>query len=287
MGSLYGYDIDSDLPLERLNTAPGRRGLVTIEHTSRDLAGLAGTLTGYVETPTGLFAWAAAETADGCLLSFPESSAIHVAPDELRITVAPRGPMEEVEHRLVTTALCMLLAGRGDLALHASAVGMRDGAVLFCGPSERGKSTLAHALGRLGAPVLCEDGAIVELSASGLTLYPGPRGVRLRREVNGAVKVSLFPDPAEEPDPCPVQAIALLEERGAELTIEPLDAVEALLLLTPNLGHTGGRVSLARSFGNLGLLLRSVPAFRVSLPDGLDALPGAARRLLDTQLGTA
>ena len=57
--------------------------------------------------------------------------------------------------------------------------------------------------------------------------------------------------------------------------------IEAALRITPSLRHSGGSECLARSFGHLGSMLRSVPAFRLSLPDDLDALPGAARHLLD------
>ena len=288
MGSLYGYEIDSELPLRRLNRAPGRRGLVQVRRASNGLDAEAGMVTAYAETESGEAVFLAAETADGCLLSFPASGVFHVRPATRRISVAPRGPLDEVEHRLACSALCTLLAMRGDLVLHASAVETPNGAVLFCGPSGRGKSTLAHACCQLGAPVLCEDGTVLELSEAGPIAHPGPRGVRLRQLVDGAMRVSLVADPMSvEPGPCPVHAVAVLDERGAELTVDPLQAVEALVLLTPSLAHTGGRASLGQAFGLLGSLLQRVPAFRISLPDSLDALPEAALHLLDRPLGSS
>ena len=288
MGSLYGYEIDSELPLRRLNRAPGRRGVVQVRRTTSDLDAETGIVTAYTETESGEAVFAAAETADGCLLSFPASGAFHVAPAAGRIMVAPRGPLDEVEHRLACSALCTLLAMRGDLVIHASAVETPDGAVLFCGPSGRGKSTLAHALAQLGFPVLCEDGTVVELSAEGPIALPGPRGVRLRQLIDGVTRVSLVAEPVSpEPAPCPVNAVAVLDERGPALRVEPLQAVRALVLLTPSLAHTGGQASLARSFALLGSLLQKVPTFRVSLPDSLDALPEAAGRLLDRPLGSS
>jgi hypothetical protein len=283
VGSLYGYEIDSELPLRRLNAAPGHRGAIAVRMAGNGLDERAGRVTAYVETEAGQAIYAGAELSDGYLISIPNSAAFHVQPDERTIAVAPRGPNEEVEHRLGCSALCTMLALRGDLSLHASAVEEAGRAVLFCGPAGHGKSTLASALGELGHPVLCEDGAVVEVSGDGALALPGPRGVRIRRRSDNRVRVSLVADPGpREPAPCPVAAVALLEERGVELRSERLAPAEAVALLTPHLIHTGGEASLATSFARLGSLLRRVPAYRVSLPDDRAALPEASGQLLES-----
>ncbi len=63
--------------------------------------------------------------------------------------------------------------------------------------------------------------------------------------------------------------------------MERLERARALALLTPNLIHSGGRGSIATAFQRLAALLSTVPAFEISLPDDLAALPGACEALLD------
>ncbi|HZU84817.1 MAG TPA: hypothetical protein VE987_17925 [Polyangiaceae bacterium] len=62
---------------------------------------------------------------------------------------------------------------RGGLALHASAVAVGDGAVLFVGPSGAGKSTAAAALcvGH-GGRLLADDAALLDVGASGADVLP-------------------------------------------------------------------------------------------------------------------
>jgi energy-coupling factor transporter ATP-binding protein EcfA2 len=187
------------------------------------------------------------------------------------------------EHRIVSSVVGTLLAMRGDLVLHASAVAVGGRAVVFCGPTGRGKSTLALALGQAGHPVLGEDGVAIDLERGEPVAFPGARGIRVRsRGADGSRRTNLVEDPAPgEPPPCPVAAVVLLDERGEELSIEPLPAARGVALLTPNLTHSGGRESIAAAFGRLARLLGTVPAFRASLPEDLGSLPAAAAGLLD------
>jgi len=76
------------------------------------------------------------------------------APDDLAIFAA--GPM-----------LGLLLHLRGRIVLKASAVAVAGGAVLFCGETNAGKSTLAAALGRRGHPTICDDLCAIDLGAAG------------------------------------------------------------------------------------------------------------------------
>src|SRR4029077_3720770 len=66
-------------------------------------------------------------------------------------------PLEDVAAFLVGTVFGILLHQRKHVALHASAVQVRDKAVLFCGPSGAGKSTLAAALVQRGYPLVTDD----------------------------------------------------------------------------------------------------------------------------------
>ena len=288
MSSLYGFEVKSDLPLLRLNSAAGTRGELRIEAAREPLEAPAEEPAGSLLDEDGR-RWFASWELDGgaCLLEMPPTGSFLLEPAEGRVVVDSTGGGPEVlEHRIASSAICTLLSLRGDLALHAAAVEAEGSAIVFCGPTMRGKSTLVRALGEGGCRVLGEDGIAVELSKAGPIAHPGARGVRVRSsDGGGRVRTALIEDPGRgEPGPCPVEAIVLLGERGEELELEHLDSARALALLTPNLIHSGGRGSIASTFQRLAALLGTVPAFEVSLPDDLEALPGACRRLLDALL---
>ncbi len=285
MSSLYGFEVKSDFPLQRLNSAPGTRGELVVEMAEESLAPPAGEPAGELVGADGQ-RWYASYELDGgdCLLQMPPTGTFLLAPARGRIAVeSSDGDEELLEHRLASSAICTLLALRGDLALHAAAVEADGRAIVFCGPSLRGKSTLARALGEAGCRLLGEDGIAIELGEQGPIAHPGARGVRMRGPGGGQQRPALVEDPGPgEPGPCPVAAVILLGERGAEFAIEPLAPARALALLTPNLIHSGGRASIAAAFQRLAGLLGSATALRISLPDDLEALPETCQRFLDS-----
>ncbi len=289
MGSLYGFEVKTELPLRRLNAAPGTRGELAVEFAPGPLLPPRGDPVAILADDRGHRWYASYEHEDGrCLVELPPSGRFLLEPEAGRVLVERDDEDDELlEHRVASSAICTLLAMRGDLALHAAGAEVDGRAVLFCGPTQRGKSTLARALGEAGQRLLGEDGIAVDLGAGKPVAFPGARGVRVRRpDGEGRVRTELLGDPGPgEPPPCPVAAVVLLGERGEELGVEPLEAARALALLTPNLIHTGARASIGAAFARLARLLGTVPAFSVSLPDDLGELSGAARRMLDSTAG--
>jgi hypothetical protein len=285
VGSLFGFEVKSDLPLRRLNAATGTRGQVVIAHAKEPLAAPEQEPVSTLVDDAGRRWYASYELEDGrCLVELPPSGSFLVDPVAGRVVVDRQDDDDELlEHRLASSALCVLLALRGDLVLHASAVEVDGRATLFCGPTRRGKSTLARALGEAGHRLLGEDGIAVELGGDEPIAFPGARGVRCRRrDEEGRNRTELVDDPGDgAPPPSPVTAVVLLGERGAALTVERLEPARALALLTPNLVHSGGRGAIGDAFANLAALLGSVPAFSASLPDDLGLLPKSAQALLD------
>jgi hypothetical protein len=286
MGSLYGFEVKSDLPLRRLNSAAGTRGELTIELAGDRLLPPGHDPVSTLTTDDGYCWYASYALAGGCcLIELPPAARFQLEPEATRVSVESKdGDGDLLEHRIVSTAVGTLLALRGDLFMHASAIEADGQSVLFCGPTQRGKSTLAKALGESGYRLLGEDGIAIELGDGPPVAFPGARGVRSRRsDASGRVRTDLLADPGRgEPPPCPVGAVVLLEERGSRLTVEPLEAARALALLTPNLVHSGSREAIAAAFANLATLLGTVPAFAVSLPDDLEALAASAQGLLDS-----
>jgi hypothetical protein len=287
MGSLYGFEVKSELPFARLNAAAGTRGELKIEVATEPLVAPGQDPVSALVDEKGRCWYASYELEGGaCLLELPPSGSFLLEPDAGRVVVerTSEGDGDLLEHRIASSALCTLLAMRGDLVLHASAVEVDGRAVLFCGPTQRGKSTLARALGESGHRLLSEDGIAIDLEGEAPTAFPGARGVRARsRDGDGRPRTDLLPDPGPgEPTPCPVATVVLLVERGSAFELEPLEPARALALLTPNLVHSGGRASIAAAFARLATLLRSVPALSVSLPDDLDALPAAVQKFLDS-----
>ena len=80
---------------------------------------------------------------------------------------------------LLGTALGILLHQRGQIVLHASAVRVGGKAVLFCGASGTGKSTLAAALAKRGLPLVNDDLCAVVLTGDGAPMVQ-PDGRQLK-----------------------------------------------------------------------------------------------------------
>jgi len=286
MSSLYGFEVKSDLPLLRLNSATGTRGELRIEAAASPLERPDRAPVSTLISDDGRCWYASYELEEGrCQIELPPTASFLLEPAGGRVVVDSEASDAELrEHRIVSSAVCTLLSMRGDLVMHASAVEIDGRAVLFCGPTQRGKSTLARALGEAGHRLLGEDGIAIELGDGGPIAYPGARGVRVRRrDKEGRNRIDLLPDPGRgEPDPCPVAAVVLLGERRERLTVERVESVRALALLTPNLVHSGSRAAIGAAFASLATLLGSTPAFAASLPDDLGALATSVQGLIDS-----
>jgi hypothetical protein len=279
MGSLFGYEVvEAGLPLRRLRPDPGPRGRLVVRAGER-LLETDGDLTAYDDTAGSLLALARA--GDRVLMWCEVAGAFALHPGAGLVEAEPRGaPGDAWEHRLVATAVPLLLAERGDVVLHAGAVDAGGRAVVFLGPSRRGKSTLALALTRAGLPLIAEDG--VALSAGDPPLvWPGPLGVRLKRaHADGGRRVELHFPEAEAPAAVPLGALVVLEPRGTALRVERIDPADAVPALLAGLFHAGGVDALRPAFSRLAPVAGRARVFSASLPDDLEALDDAAARLL-------
>jgi hypothetical protein len=182
--------------------------------------------------------------------------------------------------------------------LHASAVLTDCGVVAFCGPSGRGKSTIARAYGELGAITYADD-ALPWLLREGAAMAAClPQRLRLRGPAaswfadspaagsNGAriqqVRYEL------EPSLRPLAGLYWLEPMlaaGQAPRWEPVPPAEAFRLLLSqayslNLSDQSRNHRMVRNYLDLA---HSQPVFRLRFPPGLDQLPELVDRLRQHQ----
>jgi hypothetical protein len=169
------------------------------------------------------------------------------------IIVDPCPGLDEKMLRLFVLGpvLAVLLRQRGRLLLHASAVAMADGAVLFLGRSGWGKSTTAAALHARGHGLVTDDVAALRGEEGYPMVFPGFPRLKLWPEA----VVSLGGDPEKLPrwnlhsekrdrptthkfssTPLPIKRIYVLAS-GDAAEISPLPPQEALVELVR---HTYG-----------------------------------------------
>ena len=168
------------------------------------------------------------------------------------------------------------------MRLTRAAVVVGGRAVLFCGPSGIGKSTLALLASQLGHPVLTDDGVIVTLETTCPTAWPGVPDVLASDGARSAGRrPRVLPAELQATAPVPVSSVCHLSERRDKLAVERLTASGALPVLVPSLIHAGGPDSLRGAFALLARAVEPVSLYRVAMPDRMAAAPAAAQALLE------
>jgi hypothetical protein len=99
------------------------------------------------------------QTRPGQFLLALDRVAKYLVEDGTRITIEPAPGVTDDEVRLflMGAVWSALLLQRGLLPLHGSAIRVKDGAVVFAGPSGNGKSTLTAALMERGYPLIADE----------------------------------------------------------------------------------------------------------------------------------
>lgn len=283
-GSLFGYEIASDFEHRRLCEAPAPRGSLEIRRTTR--VRLAAAEIVHRDVAGGTSFEIALEAGDALLVRCSESGGFRIEAKAGRVFADGDAAARDVwEHRLVSVIVPLLLAERGDIAVHAAAVGRGGDVVLFTGASGRGKSTLALAASELGLGVLADDGAVVDLSAPEPMVWPGPRGVRVARGAMQRKRTHRSPTPSA--DPLPLRALAVLSApvRNGP-TLERLEPAEAVPALLPALMFAGSP-RLPRALRDATRLAAAVPVFRCAMPIGVERIPNALEVVLDGVLSVS
>lgn len=300
MAHLHGYELAGEPVPEFLAPGEGPLGQIAIEPAAEsDLLNGWGELTVIREDARGA-AFAIARRKCSFVVWGRARGTFEVAPRSLTLRTDP-GPGSHQgawAHQLATVAVPLTLAERGSAAIHASGIVAPAGAVLFAGPSGRGKSTTSFLASGLGFAPLADDAIVFAGSpAEGIGVFAGgtgfwatPRAAAAARGDDGAGlsddRASRRIERAAAVPPAGavrVAAIAVLAERANALSVECLAPAEALQRLVPSLLHVGDRPALERAFAALASVVEEVPAWAVSMPDRLDharrELPGLIEQL--------
>jgi hypothetical protein len=196
------------------------------------------------------------------------------------------------EERLWSIPSLLCFVRRGDLPLHGAAIEVDGGALLLCGPSRAGKTTLAAAFLHAGHRVLTEDLGCCRLSPTPAVL-PGPAMLRVRSDVyqrlapagtavvgrdEERVHLALEGELRGDGRPVPLRAVVLL--RTGETThserVAAHDALRDLWALSLKLPDAGDQ---ARCFHGLVQLTESVPVWNFHRPLRYRGLPTVVREL--------
>lgn len=173
--------------------------------------------------------------------------------DAKEIVFQPEGdlPPEELTAFLTGSVMGLLQHLRGRVVLHASAMLVDGKAVLFCGQSGTGKSTMAAALGRRGYTLLSDDLCALRYSGDGPAMvYPDGRKHKLWEHAIDKLNLKdrkgdgvrhqihkFYVEPSSaQTEPAPIAAVYDLREARAmdSFDIEQPNLADAAMIIRRN-----------------------------------------------------
>lgn len=237
---------------------------------------------------------------DGFRFSWEDQAAIDVyGTDRVEVMPLP-GWRGALPLPFYSTVAALLLAGRGAVPFHACTVAIDGCAVLLCGPTGAGKSTLTAGLAGQGARLVSDDLSVFDPAR--LTMLPGRPKVRLFKAVADLIGISGATAVRDDPrnkvvaafdtvladNPLPLAAVLLLQDDGLP---EPLALRFALLrrqLFRPKWlnalpGHVE-RQSAIREIARSVPMIAVPPLGRIDSAD-FDSKCGAIRQQIIEALG--
>lgn len=248
-----------------------------------------------------------AKKDSGYVLRFPDMADFHIAADLTDVRCYPcHGISQEtIRHLFLDQILPILLSQQGKLILHASAVVIPGGAIVFLGESQRGKSTLTASFWQQGFPLLSDDSLLLEENGKGFSGIPSYPGVRLWPDVAGAfmtpdAKASQVAHYTEKVRLCgderypfysgsaPLRAMYVLGSQqemaeAKDVYIESPSSRDAFMEVVKSafLLDITDREILRDKFEQFGRVAASVPIFRLAFPRDLALLPTIRNAILE------
>lgn len=296
--------LESDLDLEDL-PAVAARPEITV-HIAANLPSLA---TG----PDRRQEWRQPDGRVSLLLSRSESAYHLVVPGAAGCTISADGTelfgsvptgrsTNALRHHLLNQALPRVLAHRGRLVLHASAVRGPSGVIALLGSTGVGKSTLAATFLAHGYGLVADDALVLERCGSQLMAVPDPRGVRLRpaaakrvfardlidtaaqTDPGGKLRIASGPVSTPGPEPTRLVSAVLLDptSEGDGIDVEPLLSATACMAFLEHSFHLDiwDRQRWSRRLRDFRSLTEAVPLSRVRFRQRYDDLTTLRDRIL-------
>lgn len=300
LGSCYGFDITSELPLSFLRTGTGsgipmsiRFGSVP-EDNGRLLQewnmGRAG------KSTTRLFELG----PDHFLIRVGDNDSFEVLNREPSIIVHSKALSEtQGESMIWGTPAAVSMAHQGHLPIHSGSVDIDGHAVLLAATGAFGKTTLAGAFHAAGYRLLADDMSCA-ITDPGPAILPGPAVIRARPDVvagfdfkrtktiqttPGRTHFALNLETRGNGDPVPLSAIVFLRISDGPIHLEPApisDAVRDLYGLSYRSPTDDGR---GRGFEASAQLAGAVPVWNLYRPLNLETLPEVIEAIVQTCLG--
>ena len=216
------------------------------------------------------------------------------------IIVAPIADGDErtLQLAIVGPLLGVILSQRSSFVIHASTVVIGGCAVAFCGPSGRGKSTLAAALLRAGNPLLADDMTVVDTSGGFPLVRPGFPRIKLWPDSAAALNHDIGKLPLLHPertkrslrvparfhaDTVPLRRCYLLEDAATE-SIAELSPTQSILSLVKYTYQSNWLHETCESGSNLlqcGALAGSGVVRQLRRRRSFEALPEVIRCIED------
>jgi len=220
-----------------------------------------------------------------------------VSPRHIGVCRRGHAAQATLRHLVLDQALPLVLAARGCLVVHASAVTDGTRAFVIAGTAGAGKSTLAALLARTGLKVLADDGVVIERVGGRVVAVPSYPGLRLYSDSAIAAhlviedgtdvaeysrKLRFFASRRAEDavESIPLSAIYVLHPsvgRASIQALSPRDAAIAVLAQSYRLDPGDPRALVAELDRIIAI---APPAWRLSYPRDLLRAPEVVSALL-------
>ena len=232
-------------------------------------------------------------TGDTFLLRVPQLARFQItAGHDVAVEIEPGVTDRDAASFVLGAAFGILLYQRGALVVHGAAVAKDGRAVMICGGSGTGKSTLAAALCRGGCAFVADDICVVDLDASRHPMVlPDGRQLKLWKEsINWLDLAQLRGEAVREPfekyyidpfdarvQPSPLSAIYVLREAQLRLKtgIERLALPDAMRTLDYEAYRPGLRAKFGQKpemFAHAAAMLGHAKMFLLIAPRGFEHL---------------
>lgn len=206
-----------------------------------------------------------------------------------RIVTTWQTTPEDMATYLLGPVLAFVLRLRGTLALHASAVVVDGGALLFAGSAGAGKSTTAAAFVARGATMLADDVSAIEWRDDVPFVRAGYPRLRLWDDSAAALYGAAEALPMLTPTwtkrfadarasfsvtSTPIRAVVLLGARDTATHLRRLHGAEAVMavLARTSVPHLVDAALRAAELAELARLVETIPIFELRAREDLTAL---------------